>query len=79
MKKILKSWITWAIVAVACICGVIYFNGQSKEEVTEPVVEAVVETVTDEQVTTEMEEDIVEIDSMIVNEVETTNTVETNE
>lgn len=78
MKKILKSWITWAIVAVACICGVIYFNGQSKE-VTEPVVEPVVETVTDEQVATEMEEDIVEIDSMIVNEVETTNTVETNE
>lgn len=75
MKKILKSWITWAIVAVACICGVIYFNGQSKEEVTEPVVE----TVIDEQVATEMEEDIVEIDSMIVDEVETTNTVETNE
>lgn len=75
MKKILKSWITWVIVAVGCICGVIYFNGQSKEEVVEPVVE----TVTDEQVATEMEEDIVEIDSMIVNEVETTNTVETNE
>lgn len=37
MKKILKSWITWAIVAVACFATAYFINAnQAPVEVVEP-------------------------------------------
>ena len=38
MKKILKSWITWAIVAVACFATAYFINAnQAPVEPVEPV------------------------------------------
>ena len=68
MKKILKSWITWAIVAVACFATAYFINANQ-----EPVVENV-ETVE------VVEEPTIEADSVEVVEIaiEQTENEETN-
>lgn len=73
IKKILKSWITWAIVAVACFATAYFIN--TNQAPVEPA------TVVEPTGVVESEEVVVPVDSLSVENIEeiTTTSVTKNE
>ena len=73
IKKILKSWITWAIVAVACFATAYFIN--ANQAPVEPV------EVVEPTAVVEQEEVVVPVDTLSVENIEkiTTTSVTKNE
>ena len=78
MKKILKSWITWAIVAVACFATAYFINANQETNVENVETVEVVEEPTIEADSVEVVEIAIEVTENEETNVEL-NTAETNE